>query len=66
MFQMSHCDREAVMCEGALWAAAEALRNTDRTYIGEFAPRLESIIESIQTLARELRDYNDQFETEDD
>jgi hypothetical protein len=60
MPQFEHLDRCMIEAEQTLWIAKEALSMIEHS--GAFRDRIGSIIASLETLAREMRDYNDQFE----
>lgn len=59
MTQFSHDDRMILDAESRLWTVSDILRDVQA---GSFQRRAQLVRESAETLAREIRTYNDQFE----
>lgn len=64
MPQFGHLDRCMVEAEQTLWIAREILSRIEHS--GAFSDRIDAVRKQVEQLARELRDYNDQFESEDE
>lgn len=63
MPQFTHLDRCMIEAESMLWIANEVL--SIREHSGAFADRIAEVQKQVQKLAEEMREYNDQFETEE-
>jgi hypothetical protein len=64
MPQFTHADRNMIEAEMCVWNAAEVLSNIEQS--GEFRNRIQACRSDLEKIAREMREYNDQFEEEDD
>lgn len=62
MPQYTHLDRCMIEAEAMLWVVAHALGV--REHSGMFADRINKIQQDVEQLAKEMAEYNDQFETE--
>jgi hypothetical protein len=63
MPQFTNEDRELLDTESKLWVVTSLLRECNA---GAFGSKVETLMYSSLELAREIREYNDQFEQEDD
>lgn len=59
MPQFTNDDRQMMSAESTLWNIVTLL---DDVNAGDFSKRVQELMRDAATLARELRDYNDQFE----
>lgn len=63
MPQFTHGDRNMVMTEAILWASVSLLTgHIDNA--GVWSDRIYALAKSLEHVAQEIRDYNDQFEEE--
>lgn len=63
MPEYSYADRMLIQAEQSLWNVTEILRqeaNTDHGY----TKQIRELLKQSQQLAAEIREYNDQWETE--
>lgn len=63
MPQFTHRDRMMVEAENALWSTREQLREALQ-WSGAWSERVAKVVAEIGRIAIEMRDYNDQFETD--
>lgn len=64
MPQFSHLDRCMIEAEQTLWIAFETLSMIE--YSGSFANEIGDVRSEVQRIAKAMRDYNDQFEGDED
>lgn len=64
MPEYNHLDRCMIEFETCLWNANECLSMVE--HAGSFSDKLHAVRKQVEALAREVRDYNDQFETTGD
>lgn len=60
MPQYNHLDRCMIEAEQSLWVAREALSLIESS--GVWHERIAKVRADIEAIAKEMRDYNDQFE----
>lgn len=63
MPSFSYDDRMMLDAESRLWAVLDVLKDIQ---CGAFQSKVNSLRESAESLTKELRDYNNQFETDDE
>lgn len=67
MPEYTHAHKLLIMAEQAMWNVVEILNDQQRTCeSNEFFSKMSVLEGQARALARELRDYNDQFETEEE
>jgi hypothetical protein len=64
MPEVNHLDRCMFEAEGQLWSIREALQVIEHS--GAWADRIHKVRKEVEAIASEMRDYNDQFEVNDD
>lgn len=64
MPQFSHLDRCMIEAEQTLWIAVETLSMIEHS--GAFRDDIGKVHKEVERIARAMRDYNDQFEDEND
>lgn len=60
MPEYTHADRCMIEAETMLWIVVDVLSIHEHS--GAFADRIRDLQKQAEALAREMRDYNDQFE----
>ena len=63
MPQFTNTDKNMIFAECVMWSIVDLL---DDVSAGAFAKRVQELMRDAEILARELRDYNDQFEVSDE
>lgn len=61
---ISHLDRCMIEAEQSLWIAHEALSMIEHS--GAFAGKIHAARLEVEKIAKEMREYNDQFESTDE
>jgi hypothetical protein len=64
MPQFTYADRMMIQAEQSLWNVTEILKQEANTDHG-FTKQIRELMKQASQLAGEIRDYNDQFETEE-
>lgn len=63
MPQYNHLDRCMIEAEQSLWVAREALSLIESS--GAWQDRISAVRKTVEEIAKEMRDYNDQFEEDE-
>jgi len=66
MPEFSNRDRLCIMAEQTMWTVSNLLGEESRSLDNEFGRKIGELHKQASVIAKELRDYNDQFENEDD
>ena len=66
MAQFTNRDKLIIMQEQAMWIVANILREEASSVDHTWQARIRKLSEESRQIAQELRDYNEQFEEEDD
>lgn len=66
MAQFTNRDKLIIMQEQAMWIVANILRDEASSVNHTWQARIRKLSEESRQIAQELRDYNEQFEEEDD
>lgn len=66
MPKFTNRDRMCIMQEQAMWSIADSLKSASDSVDNAWSERIEALQDQAVVIARELREYNDQFEVGDD
>lgn len=64
MPQFTYADRMLIQAEQSLWNVVEILKQEANTDHG-FTKQIRELMKAGERIAAEIREYNDQFETEE-